>query len=436
MSRLALLAGLAALALASSVAAQEAMPTAPPPAPSPAPIPAPAAAAPPAPEAVPKEAHEPAPVEVTQLAAPDAFSTPGRDTGLPAGLWRGTPIETARTVLPLVALRPLSPAAAAMARRVLATGARGPEGSAGDEALAGARANALIALGDVAAAAKVLDRAPGLDRNGELARAAAETALLAGDNARACAIADALTEGRGETYWLRLRAFCQAQAGQTSQAQLTLDLAQAQAKDPVFARLMAAKLGGAAPGAASLRNGLDYALSKALNLDLSTAKAAPALAVALSGVDPGPPAFDTAAIDGEIGGLATALRSGPPPAGALTALIGAAAEADAKARPRLQAAALLIAALAPELSGADRTKLAAFPVAGGKGPAGRSLALEAAGEGKRMGEAALLALWTCADAGAAGPAIGDRVQIVHALARAGLMADARTFALEGLAGLK
>jgi hypothetical protein len=426
MSRLALTASLAFLLTASGASAQE---TAAPPPPPPAP---PVTEAPPPSRTAP----EPAPVEVTQLAAPDAFSTPGRETGLPATLWRGTPIETARAVLPILAARPLSPAAAALARRVLATGARGPEGSAGDEALAGARANALIALGDVAAAARVLDRAPGLDRNGELARAAAESALLAGDNARACAIAGALTEGRGEPYWLRLRAFCQALAGQTGQAQLTADLAQAQAKDPVFGRLMAAKLSGGPPGAASLRNGLDYALSKALNLDLSAAKAAPAVAVALSGVDPGPPAFDTHAIDADLGGLAAALQSGVPPAGGLSALIAAAGGADAKARPRLQAAAVLIAALAPELPPADRAQLAGFSVAGGKAPAGRALALEAAADGKRAGEAALLSLWTCAEAGVAGPALGDRAQIVHALARAGLMADARAFALEGLAGLK
>jgi hypothetical protein len=119
-------------------------------------------------------------VEVAPLAAPDAFSTPARDTGLGADLWRGTPVETARAVLPLLANRPLTPAAQTLARRVLATGATGPEGSAGDSALAGGRAQALIALGDVPGAARILDRASGLERSPELARAAAETALLTG----------------------------------------------------------------------------------------------------------------------------------------------------------------------------------------------------------------------------------------------------------------
>jgi hypothetical protein len=376
-------------------------------------------------------------VQVIQLAPPDAFSTPGRDTGLPADLWNGTPIETARAVLPLLAAKPLSPASASLARRVLATGAKGPDGSAGDEALTGARASALIALGDVAAAARILDRAPGLDRNAALSQAAAETALLAGDNPRACRIAEGLSSGRGEAYWLRLRAFCQAEAGQGAQAQLTFDLAQAQARDAVYGRLMAAKLSGTAAGAASLRNGLDLALSKGLGLNLTAVKAAPAVAAAISGADPARPSFDITLIDGQIGGLGQAVISGLPPEGGVSALIAAAADAtDPKARPRLQAAAVLLASLANDLPGPDRARISSLAVPEGKAPVGRNLALGAAADSRRVGEAALLALWTAADAGVAGPALGDRVRIVRTLIRVGLADDARLFVLEGLAGLK
>lgn len=375
-------------------------------------------------------------VQVAELPAPDAFSTPGRETGLPSDLWRGTPVELARSVLPLLAAKPLSPAAASLARRLLATGAAGPEGSRSDEGLLAARAKALIALEDVAAASRILERAAGLERNAALSQAAAESALLAGDAARACSVADAVSSGRGEIYWLRLRAFCQAEAGQSSEAQLTFDLAQSQARDAVYGRLMTARLTGAAPGAASLRNGLDLALSRALNLDLAAAKAAPAVAAAISGQAPSPPAFDVAGIDAQIGGLGASIVAGMPPEAGVSALIAAAAEAgDAKARARLQSAALLVAALSNDLPGLDRQRVASFAVAEGKAGAGRNLALEAAADNRRAGEAALLALWICADAGAAGPAIGDRARIVRTLARAGLMDDARLFALEGLAGL-
>ena len=377
-------------------------------------------------------------VQVTELAAPDAFSTAGRETGLPSELWRGTPVEMARAVLPLLATRPLSPAASQLARRILATGAPGPVGSAADGALTGARANALIALGDLSSAARILERAPGVERSADLSRAAAEVALLTGDVPRACAISEALTAGRGEINWLRLRAFCQVEVGRVDQAQLTFDLAQTQtqARDVTFGRLMSARLGGGAPGAASLRNGLDLALSRSLKLDLAVAKPASAVAAALSGRDPTLPVFDVTAIDSVIGGLGGSLRSGLPPEAGVSALVAAATDADPKPRARLQSAALLLAAFSAAPNGPDRTRLAGFAIPEGKSPAGRNAALAIAAEGRRMGEAALLALWICADAGVSGPGVADRARIVGALARIGLIEDARTFALEGLASLK
>ena len=377
-------------------------------------------------------------VEVTQLAAPDAFSTPGRDTGLPPTLWTGASVSTAKTVLPLLAAKPLSPAAGALARRILATGAPWPQDLGRDSALAAARANALMFQGDPKAAAAVLARAPGLDRNSDLARAAAETMLLAGDDQRACQLAEGLSVGRDEVYWLKLRTYCQAIAGQAAQAQLTFDLVQAQVKDPTFARLMGAKLTGAGnPGAASLRNGLDYALSKNLGLDLAAAKPSPAVAAALSSADPAPPTFDAAGVAGDVAPLAEALaRNEPVRDAVLAALVESAGSAEPKARARGQAALLLAVAVSGANSPEVRGQIAALGVPEGKAPVGRSLALESAAEQKLMGEAALLSLWTCAEAGPAGPAIGDRVRIVRALHAVGLDADARALALEGLLALK
>ena len=53
-----------------------------------------------------------------------------------------------------------------------------------------------------------------------------------------------------------------------------------------------------------------------------------------------------------------------------------------------------------------------------------------------MGETALLALWTLADAGSAGPSVADRTRIVRALAQTGLLTEARALAVEGLLSLK
>lgn len=380
----------------------------------------------------------PAPVQVTALAAPDAFTTPARDTGLPATLWQGASVQIVRAVLPLLADKPLSPAAAALARRVLATGAPGPQGAGADPALAAARAAALLGQGDPRGAAAILARAPGLDRNPDLARVAAESALLAREDARACQIEANLTAGRDDIYWVRLRTYCQAIAGKTTEAQLTFDLANSQAKDAVFARLMGAKLaGGGDPGPAALRNGLDYALSNNLGLDLAAAKPSAAVAAALAGAGPTEPTFAPPTVAPDLTDAAQAIAAqGPFPTVALERLLDAAEVRDPKARARPAAAALIAAAFVEPLGPTLRARVAALPVPEGRAPAGRNLALEAAAAERRIGEAALLVLWTCADAGPAGPTAADRARMVGALRRVGLEADARNFALEGLASQK
>ncbi|MFC3068972.1 hypothetical protein [Phenylobacterium soli] len=379
-----------------------------------------------------------APVAVAALAAPDAFTTPVRPTGLPPDLWRGTSLQVVQAVLPLLAERPLPPAAAALARRVLATGAQGPDGAAQADGLVAQRAQALMAQGDPQGAAALLARAPALDRDPGLARVAAESALLAGQDARACQIEQALTAGREDVYWVRLRTYCQAIAGQGPQAQLSFDLAQSQAPDPVFARLMGAKLAGVgSPGAPSMRNGLDYALSRNLGLDLSQAKPAPAVAAALVQGDPADPKWDVSIAPPDVAGAVQAIAAGAPLAAAdLERLLDAADARDPKARARASAAALLSEPFAEPLGPSLRARMAGLTLPEGKAPAGRNLALEAAAAERRTGETALLALWTCAQAGSSELAPADRARIVRALRRAGLEADARAFALEGLLGLK
>lgn len=407
------------------------------------------------------------PIEVATLSAPDFFSNGARDTGLGPDLWAGSSAQTARTVIPLLAAKPLSPAAQALARRVLATGASGPDGAGQDPELAGARINALIAQGAVKDAGVILSRTANLERSPVLAQAGAEAALLAGEDERACSIAEGLATGREEIYWLRLRAYCQLRAGQAGPAQLTFDLAQGQARDAIYGRLMSAKLSGAGdPGGASARNGLDYALSRSLGLDVAAAKPAPAVAAALQSREAGPatwviegsspvhaamaalaagdlasaqtqrgaltaegiPANDLALLDALI-----AAASGKPDGPTLDRLIERGTVSDAKSVGKMQNAAILLSALGGAMTPHARGEFAKFTGAEpGKATVAKGLALDLAGAAKLQGETALLALWMSADAGAAGPPVGDRARIIRALKAAGLEEDARAFAVEGL----
>lgn len=236
-------------------------------------------------------------VQVQSLAPPDLFSPPAGETGLGGELWKDTAPDIFRDVLPRLAARPLSPAFADLARRVLATGANAPSTVGNDPDLGAARALALIALGEAAGADTVLDRAPGVPNNASLSLAAAEAALIKGDDDKACRIGEALTVDRGAGYWLRLRAFCQVRAGQADAAQLTFSLAQQQTKDADYARLMGALLSGTAPGAANLRNGINYAVSRKLGLDIAAASATASPAVKPAITPPGPPPPPLAGLD-------------------------------------------------------------------------------------------------------------------------------------------
>jgi hypothetical protein len=231
-------------------------------------------------------------VQVQPLSPLDLFSA-GRDTGLGADLWKGSSAALARVIIPTLVDHPLSPAGAALARRVLGAAAAAPESAGADVDLAAARARALLALGDAVGAGMILDRTAGLTNSAALSQAAAEAALIGDQDDKACAIGDALAIDRGGGYWLRLRAFCQARAGKPAAAQLTASLADQQGPDPVFDRMIAVIIAGAGdPGPASLADGLDYAMSQQLKLDLAPAlaDAAPPIAEHLASAAAAPAA--------------------------------------------------------------------------------------------------------------------------------------------------
>jgi hypothetical protein len=449
-------------------------------------------------------------VQVQSLAAPDLFSSPAAETGLSADLWKDASPDIAKEALPKLAAKPLSPAAAGLARRVLATGANAPAGMGDDPELGATRALALIALGEAKGADAVLDRAPGVAASAPLSMAAAEAALITGADDKACRIGEALSADRGGPYWLRLRAFCQAIGDQRDAAQLTFNLAVQQTKDADYARLMNALLSGTPAGAANLRNGVNYALSRKLGLDLSSAaaqaSAAPALKpvlkpvevpadltaaqastlavlrsakgisaftgaakaslpaiVALAGADApleDPVLLARAAL--AAGDLATAQAvrvklTGDTVPGATTqdlalldaTLAAAEGKKDAQvldglvergvqggAKSPAQPAALILAAFGAPIDGEARAQFATFDPGKSAASAGRLAMLDDAAAAGRQGEAALLALSIAADAGSAGPGPVDRARLVRALLKAGLEADARAFAVEGLLALQ
>lgn len=474
--------------LAAGAALAQAPPAEAPPAAAPAPaaVTAPTPAAPPPadePPPAPATVAPPAPVKSASLRPPDLFAATTGPTGISESLWQGSSADLARTVFPLVAQKPLTLAGAAFAHRLLVTGGQAPDGAEADADLAAARIGAVLALGDPTGARIMLDRTPGVSASPALSQVSAETQLVLGQTDQACKVGEALTQGKDQPYFRRLRAFCLIRAGAVDEAQLAYDLADAQAKDAIYKRLIGAALFGTAPGAPSLRNGLDLALSQQLKLDLTPALDgawAPILAVLSS--DPAyPDGFRAAAtaarlkpyaypdpsviaapvlIPLQAGDLKSARAArvqierndaagatvlelalidaalttaeGRADAAVMDQLVERGTAGEAADRLRAQQAAALYAALGAPMSGQARAQFAAFDLSRSSASQARMLELDLA---PSAGDRALLALWLATDAGSGGPAPVDRARIVRVLSQAGFKANAQTFALEGLIGL-
>jgi hypothetical protein len=399
-------------------------------------------------------------VEMTTLAPPDNFSGGTRDNGIGPDLWRGTSADMARRIIPLIGSKPLTPAGRRLALRVLSTGANAPEGAGDDLALAAARGQALLLLGDPAAANASVERIPGLAASQTLAGVAAETALLTGDDARACAIGDALTEGRGDRYWLQLRAFCQVEAGEPDAARLSLTLANEKSTDRTVTRLMTALMVGGDPGEAAYDSGLQVALSRRLGLPPAPAQVDSDIEVPspeLLATDPLKAArlfvqagdLDQAVIIrqalvlGETSGLQAldldlldaliAAASGQAPASVQDALMVRAVTGGARS-PAIPAA-LYLSALGAPMDGEARNAFSRLDAGKSAISPAQRMSLDLAAEAGLKGETALLVLSMLTEAGASGPTPADRATFIRALRRAGLEEDARALAVEGLMAL-
>ncbi|WP_296819371.1 hypothetical protein [Brevundimonas sp.] len=230
-------------------------------------------------------AQTPPPGEVTggAIQGLDLWSAAGRETGLDSDLWRGTSAELAETVLGPLADQRLSVAEAALARRILATAGRSPEGA--PPTLAALRSLTLIGLGDLEAAAEIGRRTPRLEVQPAIARTAAESALWLGDDARACALGDTVQD-RADLFWLRLRAYCELVSGNERAAQVSFGLWRESGDEADgFARLLSQALLGEGEGPADASDGLGWALSRRLELDLPAPAASRRPVIAARGAD-------------------------------------------------------------------------------------------------------------------------------------------------------
>ena len=227
---------------ASPAVAQQ--PPAPPPAAAPEPSPAPEAT--PSPEQPP--ANESAPsapktdegrVEVQTLAPIDADGVGPLNPpqGLGPDHWANSERAAIEQIMRLVPARTASPAAQDLARRVLLSAGATPAGS-GLASLVSLRVDRLWAMGEPERAISLAHMSPERVDAPLAARVRAEVALLAGDNAAACAESAAALRDRRDAFGQKLAVFCRL-LGPTRDLGLALEvLKEQETQDPAFFTLV------------------------------------------------------------------------------------------------------------------------------------------------------------------------------------------------------
>lgn len=157
--------------------------------------------------------------------------------GLGIDMWKGTKASLVERLLPRIdGLSPL-PTARQLARRLLLTAARPPEGAWPKDrpSLVARRIGRLLAFGDVSAANRLLRVVPSHVEEEPVARARMNAAFLANDRNAACGEAQAAAGQHTDVVWRKALVFCQYVAGEAAKAQIGVGLLREQGvKDEAF----------------------------------------------------------------------------------------------------------------------------------------------------------------------------------------------------------
>ena len=186
--------------------------------------------------AAPQETQPETGIAVQELGAIHPLEVDAGGT-LPEAVWTSGEAVALRALaeaLPPVGRGWDEPAAARLALRTLLSGGPPPSGLEDRYALAALRARKALAAGRPQPVLRLLERTPQIQESEPLSRTYAELAFAMGRTDAACQAAEALLEGRDAPYWLRARAVCLAVDGNIPAAELTAELARAQAADPGF----------------------------------------------------------------------------------------------------------------------------------------------------------------------------------------------------------
>lgn len=211
-------------------------------------------------------------VTVKSLGAPDMSSIGALYSdsgGLGVEMWQGSDRATAEALLQALPGATRATALRVLERRLLLSAAQAPgnlmTGAAQSSTdLLGIRLAKLGQMGDSAGVVTLAKAAGPAAGGAAVDRAAADAALLAGDNKAACG--QVSSHVGDDLYWLKLQLYCQAVAGETAAASVSLSLLRDQGVDDQTYLAIASVLTGEQRGKLEKLGALDpvsFAMLKA-----------------------------------------------------------------------------------------------------------------------------------------------------------------------------
>ncbi|VAV89132.1 hypothetical protein MNBD_ALPHA06-1397 [hydrothermal vent metagenome] len=167
-------------------------------------------------------------VEVGQLSEIEPFSISVIDKPqkkLPPDQWQNSTANIIEELLEELAVNGGSAMLNDLLGQVLLSGGTPPPGGNDLASLRRLRLQSALALGRFSAVSEILSRSPGAYKDPELTAIAVNALLAQGNTVTACALSQQLSQARGASFWLQMRAFCLAIQGNTAGAELTAELA-------------------------------------------------------------------------------------------------------------------------------------------------------------------------------------------------------------------
>lgn len=188
---------------------------------------------------------------------------------LEASLWDGAEPQTIDGLLDRLPAHPSAPSLGEAMRRILLSSGEAPIGAG--SSLGGKKLLALARAGFVEEARTIASLSNAERNDPWVGQGLAVADLLQGDVATACRRGANIASGRGETFWVKLRVLCYAEAGELDAADLTLNILREQGllSGDEGAFLEAASTATAPKIALTPSTALEYAIAKSIDAPIA-----------------------------------------------------------------------------------------------------------------------------------------------------------------------